>query len=92
MLTNIKRLPGWSLTSLIAVIGIAIFAPQQLPVLVFKVLQVTAGIGLAYLADKALFLNAPPIDETSHDIYGAARLFSRAIVVLAVLLALSLGI
>jgi len=89
---ELKRLWRWWLISLIAFIGIAIFAPQQIGVLVYKTLQVTFGIGLAYLADRILYKNVPEIDTISRDFFGGARILSRAIITLAVLIALSIGL
>lgn len=86
------RLWGWWLVSLLASVGIAWFAPQQIGVLVYKVLQVVLGINIAYLADRELFRNVPPIDTVSHDAFGAARLLSRALIAVAVLLSLSIGL
>jgi hypothetical protein len=92
MFTHLKRLPGWWSTSLIALGVVAWIAPQQLGVLTFKLLQITIAVGLAYLADKALFRDTLNVDEVPHDIFGAARLLSRALVALAIILGFCVGL
>lgn len=92
MTKHLIRLPGWWIASVLAFIAICYLAPQQIGVLTYKTLQVTFGVGLAYLADRALFRFVVPLDEISHDAFGASRIIARALVVLAVLIALSLGI
>jgi threonine/homoserine/homoserine lactone efflux protein len=68
-------------------------ALQQIPVLVFKNLQVINAIVLAYLADRTLFSNTVAVDETlENSSLGPARILARAIVVLAVIAGLTLGI
>ena len=89
----LRRLRGWWIAALIAVAAVAVAAPQQLPVLAFKVAQVTIAALLAYGVDRSLLCNAPGIDALMpRDTYSAARIVARAILALAVMLALALGI
>lgn len=93
VLANARRLRGWLISSAVAAALIAFVAPQQLPVLVFKVAQVTIAIMLAYGADRSLFFNAPGlVADMPRDLLSAARILARAILALAVVLGLTLGI
>lgn len=89
--THIKRLPGWWLASAIAFAMIAELAPQQMGVLLYKILQVTVGVGIGYLADHALFKYVQ-VHDVDRDLFGAARIIARALIVVGVLAAISLGI
>lgn len=68
-------------------------ALQQIPVLIFKNLLVINAVVLAYLADRTLFSNTVGVDETlENSALGPARILARAIVALAVIAGLTLGI
>lgn len=88
-----KRFGGWWVAAfgLVAVIGFV--ASQQLPVLMFKVSQVCIGLMLSYVADRTLFSNAPDVDHgMPRDTVSGARLVARAIVALAVIIGVTIGI
>lgn len=88
-----KRFGGWWLGCLLLIGVIGLYANQQLPVLMFKAAQVCLGLLLAYVADRTLFSNAPDItSEMPTDMIGAARIVARAIVALAVIVGLTVGI
>jgi hypothetical protein len=88
-----KRFGGWWLGCLVLIGVIGLYANQQLPVLMFKAAQVCLGLMLAYVADRTLFSNAPNIScEMPTDMVGAARIVARAIVALAVIVGLTVGI
>jgi hypothetical protein len=92
MIDTVRRLGGWLWISTVALLLIGYLAPQQVGVLLFKILQITLGVCLGYTADRELFKYVTPIDKVDADAFGAARLLARAIVVVGVLLALSLGL
>lgn len=87
-LYNITRMPGWWMATALSVILLTIIAPHQLAVVLYKVLLVTLGVSLGYLADNMLYRKVvgTPL-QTSQ-----ARVVSRALIVLGVLLALSMGL
>lgn len=88
-----KRFKWWWLLSVAPVIAVMFIAPQQGGVLLFKVAQLSIGVLLVYAADRALFKHAPRISiDMPRDNLSAALVISRAIVALAVLIALTLGI
>lgn len=92
MIDKIKRLKGWWLATIIVFGAIAVIAPQQIGVLLYKILQVTLGIIISYLADKALFKHVPAVDEVDHGVFGASRIIARALIAIGVLYALSVGL
>lgn len=82
----------WSATA-IALIIVALYAPQQVPVLVYKILQVTIAVTVGYLADRSLFGHLGAISEAPQQgSFGAARIIARALIVVGVILGLTLGI
>lgn len=99
--TNRKRLPipiprmwDWMLATIAAAGMVAGISPQQIQVVAYKVALITLALVLAYWADRSLFRRADErIDGVMpRDILSAARLLSRALIVLAVVLGVTLGI
>ena len=90
------RFIPWYLFALAGAVGVAVTAPQQLPIVIYKLSLVTLGLVGGYWADRALFkmlgtegrLN----QRTVHLPNGGHRIMARAIVVLAVVLGLTLGL
>ena len=88
-----KRFAWWWLISIAALGAVLWLAPQQGSVLLYKLAQVTVGLLLAYFADRALFDNGPYIDASMpRDVLSAGRLIARAIVALAIIIGLTVGI
>lgn len=54
------RMAGWLLVSLILTVAIAVTAPQQLPVSLYKLSLITSGAWVAYWIDRSLFPYARP--------------------------------
>ncbi|NWO05360.1 MAG: hypothetical protein HLX50_06575 [Alteromonadaceae bacterium] len=54
------RLFGWGIVALVLVLALAWLAPQQLPVVAYKLALVTIAVVLAYWLDRALFPYARP--------------------------------
>lgn len=89
----ISRLLSWWVATAIALSLVAFIAPQQMEILVYKLLLITCSVLVSYWADRALFRNAPDIDVTMpRDALSAARLLARAILALGVIVGLTLGI
>lgn len=103
----IPRLAFWLLVSVVLLAGIALISPQQLPVVLYKIALVTIAAVLAYWLDRTLFPYARPHLEfqwanecQKHDpqTEASARLgaslatLRRALIVLACVLGLTLGL
>lgn len=88
-----RRWGGWWIAGFVLVGVIGFIASQQLPVLLFKASQVCIGLPLAYVADRTLFSNAPDVDYgMPRDVVSGARLIARAIVALAVVIGITIGL
>lgn len=90
---SVRRLPrmtDWTLISLALLLCLAIIAPGKLPVVLYKCGLVTLGGVLGYWIDRALFPYARPdqVPETQRCMAGVRR----ALVVLACILGLTLGL
>ena len=84
--------PMWVLL-VVAVAIVGVLAFQQIPVLIFKNLQVINAVILAYFADRTLFRNTISVDETlENSSLGPARLIARALVALGVIAGLTIGV
>ena len=95
-----RRLPRFWICTVIAIAllaALAVVAPHQLPVVLYKCGLVTLGAVLGYWIDRNLFPYSRPHEATCVDRAGAhwARsmaMLRRAIVVLACVLGLTLGL
>jgi hypothetical protein len=85
---------GWTLVTVVLIGAIAYIAPQQLQVVTYKTLLLTLAVVLAYHADRALYARVRDRlgEDMPRDVFSAARLLTRAIVFLAVVLGMMLGI
>lgn len=54
------RMAGWLLVSLVLTVAIAVTAPQQLPVSLYKLSLITSAAWVAYWIDRSLFPYARP--------------------------------
>lgn len=87
------RFGGWWILAIIAIVIVSFRAPQQLEVLTYKILQAALAVGLAYMADRSLFRNAPGIDVSfDRDSVSASRIVARAIVFLALIIGICVGL
>ena len=84
------RMTDWTIITLILLIGLALVAPTKLPVVLYKAGLVTQGGVLGYWIDRALFPYARPnrVMRTAQPLAGIRR----ALVVLACVLGLTLGL
>jgi len=90
------RFIPWYVFGLLAAVGIAVTAPQQLPIVIYKLSLVTIGLVGGYWADKTLFKNLPNrlkiTDQLDLNTNGGLRILARAIIVLAVILGVTRGL
>ena len=84
------RMTDWTLITLVLLICLALVAPTKLPVVLYKAGLVTLGGVLGYWIDRALFPYARPnqVMRTERAMAGIRR----ALVVLACILGLTLGL
>ena len=104
------RLLGWLIATVVIMLALAFVAPEQMPVIAYKLGLVTLGCVLAYWLDRALFPYArphaciptpdapggcaiPSEDERKrYEFLFAAACIRRALIVLACVLGLTLGL
>lgn len=97
------RLLGWLIVTLVLLLALAIAAPEQMPVVVYKLALVLLGAVLAYWVDRALFPYGRPHaclpgaaawEPTAYglEIRFAVACIRRALIVLACVLGLTLGL
>ncbi|MFW9266490.1 putative holin [Pseudomonas sp. NR3] len=84
------RMTDWTLITLILLICLALVAPTKLPVVLYKAGLVTLGGVLGYWIDRALFPYARPNQVARPE--RAMAGVRRALVVLACVLGLTLGL
>lgn len=84
------RLTFWALITVLLLIALYLIAPTKIAVVLYKAALVTGGAVLGYWIDRALFPYARP-DQTraAHQPWAGLR---RAIIVLACVLGLTLGL
>lgn len=86
---SLPRLSLWLIITIVCTMAIAMIAPHQLPVTLYKLSLVSLAAVVGYWVDRHLFPYARP-NETAEAIAGIAML-RRAIVVAAVVIAMALG-
>lgn len=89
-LFNEKRLVGWSLFTALLFLLLAIIAPQQLPVVIYKLSLVTLGVVLSYWLSRALFPDIRLKNLSGWQLIAAASV--RSIITLACVLGITLGL
>lgn len=87
-----KRWGGWWVGAIVLIAVIGFVANQQLEVIAYKIALVCAGLLLSYVADRTLFSNATDITYDMDGQVAAARLLVRAIITLAVMIGITVGI
>jgi hypothetical protein len=104
LLDKLPRLWGWSVIAILLVILIAILAPQNVPVLIYKLACLTLAAALGYRVDRSLFPYARPhhfislrgdTDGMTQTVPGeqfpfAAAMIRRALIVLAFVIGIGL--
>lgn len=97
MNVNFKALPrmwDWAIYALVLLVIVWLVAPAQLSVVVYKVTLLALATVLAYLIDRSLFKRVRDRvnEKMPRDVFSAARLLARALVFLAVVLGVTLGL
>ncbi|ODC03223.1 hypothetical protein BFW38_06375 [Terasakiispira papahanaumokuakeensis] len=90
----VKRLPrltGWALFTAVLLAVVAVLAPHQISVVLYKLSLVTLGVVLAYWLDRALFPLQRPHELPNAELAVLAGI-RRALVVAACVLGLTLGL
>jgi len=88
------RMWPWSLAAIILFVVIGVFAPTQLPVVIYKAAMVSLFGVIGYWLDRSLFGYARPHDffgEGQHTV-GALLMLRRAAIILACILGGTLGV
>lgn len=85
------RMTSWTLITLVLLLVLAAIAPEQLQVVLYKAGLVTLGATLAYWIDRSLFPDARP-HECGDTFALAAAWLRRALIVLACVIGLTLGL
>jgi hypothetical protein len=86
------RLIGWAVAAGLLLAGLAALAPQQAPVVLYKFVLVILGAVLAYWVDRSLFPYARPHELLPDDWPMGMACLRRALVLLACVLGLTLGL
>lgn len=90
----IPRLPGWYLSAALLVVAIWWVSPAQLPVVSYKILLVAVAVVVSYIADRSMFARVSDrlVGTMPRDVFSAARILARAIIFLACMIGMTLGI
>lgn len=86
------RMTFWTTITLCLLLVLAVIAPTKLPVVLYKVGMVTLAVTLAYWLDRALFPGGRPHQLITLRYLVAAAWLRRALIVLACVLGLTLGL
>jgi hypothetical protein len=88
------RMSGWTLLAVVLIGAVYLVAPAQLSVVVYKVTLLALATVLAYLIDRSLFKRVRDRvnEKMPRDVFSAARLLARALVFVAVVLGITLGL
>lgn len=87
---RIPRLTFWSVITVLLLIALYLIAPTKIAVVLYKAALVTGGVVLGYWLDRALYPYARPDQvRLPHQPWAGLR---RAIIVLACVLGLTLGL
>jgi len=87
---RLPRLADWIVIAIVLTLAIAIIAPQQIPVTLYKLSLVSLAAAVGYWIDRSLFPYARPDDRLS-DLQTASAYLRRAIIVGACIVGVSLG-
>jgi hypothetical protein len=87
------RLTGWMALAVVLLVGLAVLQPQQMGVILYKIALVVVAVVVSYAADRSIYGRVDKLNETlKRDTVGAARVLSRAIIFVAVMLGLTQGL
>lgn len=86
------RMTSWTLVTLVLLIILAAIRPEQLQVVAYKLLLVTLGAVAGYWIDRSLFQAQARPHECIGDLHIVGAWVRRALIVLACILGLTLGL
>jgi hypothetical protein len=86
------RLSSWALAALALLALVAAISPAQAPVVLYKSALVTLGAVLGYWLDRALYPYARPHELIGEDWIMSLACLRRALIVIACVLGLTLGL
>ena len=88
------RMGEWIFITVLLLIGIYLIKPEQLPVVLHKLSLVTLSAPVAYFIDRSLYKRVRDrIDpDMPRDMFSSARLLTRSIIFMAVVLGVTLGL
>lgn len=92
-ISRLPRMTAWSLITLCLLVLLALIRPEQLQVVLYKLLLVTLAAVIAYWIDRSLF---PYKQDRPHQCIGGIHIVGawlrRALIVLACVLGMTLGL
>lgn len=89
---EMPRLYGWALASFVLLAVTSAISPAQAPVVLYKICLVTLGAVLGYWLDRALYPYARPHELLDTEWIMSLACLRRALIVLACVLGLTLGL
>ena len=94
LIARIPRMSGWILLTIVLLAVIYQISPKNLPILVYKGSLVTVAGVITYWLDRSLYsrMSDRINKEMPRDMLSSARVLSRALIFLAVVLGFSLGL
>ncbi len=87
---NKTRLTGWAVFTALLMLAVAAIAPQQIPVVLYKLAMVTLGVVLSYWLSRALYPEIRLYRLQGWQLIAAAGV--RSIIALACVLGITLGL
>src|SRR5690606_7966204 len=87
---NKTRLTGWAVFTALLMLAVAAIAPQQIPVVLYKLAMVTLGVVLSYWLSRALYPEIRLYQLRGWQLIAAAGV--RSIIALACVLGITLGL
>ncbi|MEA1605753.1 putative holin [Pseudomonas spirodelae] len=88
----LPRMWLWTIITLCLMVALALIRPEQLQVVLYKAGLVTLGAVLGYWIDRSLFTDASRPHECIGGIHIVGAWLRRALIVLACILGLTLGL
>lgn len=88
------RMYDWVVATAVLLAIVAYVAPEQLGLIVYKMLLVSIAAAMAYWVDYSLYRQLKQrLDESlTPDIFGAMRILSRALIFIGVVLGVTQGL
>lgn len=90
--SRLPRMTLWTMITLCLMVALALIRPEQLQVVLYKAGLVTLGAVLGYWIDRSLFKDDARPHECIGGIHIVGAWLRRALIVLACILGLTLGL